>query len=100
MDRNDLEPEIGLHKISEGCNYCFAKIITKCLEGMGLEKYTNSFELTLHNNVLEIPYSWKKPKIEPVGTDYLIAKISFSEPISSKGRYTFLVILLLQSNNP
>jgi len=30
---------------------------------MGLEKYQNGFSLTCHNNELEQPYSWKKPRM-------------------------------------
>jgi len=33
------------------------------LKAMGLEKYNNGFELTLHPDVLQEPYSWKKPKM-------------------------------------
>lgn len=30
---------------------------------MGSEKYKNNFKLTIHPDTLEIPYTWKKPKI-------------------------------------
>ena len=30
---------------------------------MGLEKYCNGFELAMHEDALEIPFSWKKPKL-------------------------------------
>src|SRR6478752_2801091 len=30
---------------------------------MGIEKYSNGFKLTLHEDALNIPYSWKTPKI-------------------------------------
>lgn len=30
---------------------------------MGIDKYVNGFELALHENALDIPYSWKVPKI-------------------------------------
>jgi protein gp37 len=30
---------------------------------MGMDKYKNGFELTLHEDALKIPYSWKQPKI-------------------------------------
>jgi protein gp37 len=30
---------------------------------MGLGKYSNGFELALHEGALELPYSWKKPKL-------------------------------------
>jgi len=37
--------------------------MTRRLKGMGLEKYRNGFDLTLHENALCIPYFWKKPKL-------------------------------------
>jgi protein gp37 len=33
------------------------------LEAMGQEKYANGFELTLHEEVLEQPFKWKKPQM-------------------------------------
>jgi protein gp37 len=33
------------------------------LHAMGVEKYTNGFELTIHEDALNIPYTWKSPKI-------------------------------------
>lgn len=42
-------PTTGCTKITEGCKYCYAEIMTRRLKGMGLEKYSNSFKLTFHN---------------------------------------------------
>ena len=33
------------------------------LKAMGIEKYKDGFELRLHENALNVPYEWKKPKI-------------------------------------
>jgi len=33
------------------------------LQAMGVEKYRNNFELTIHEDELNTPYTWKKPKI-------------------------------------
>jgi protein gp37 len=33
------------------------------LKAMGLEKYRNGFRLTLHRDALQLPYSWKHPKL-------------------------------------
>jgi protein gp37 len=30
---------------------------------MGIEKYLNNFKITLHPETLDIPYTWKKPKV-------------------------------------
>jgi protein gp37 len=56
-------PSTGCTKISEGCKYCYAEIMAKRLKGMGHDKYRNGFKLTLHENTLKIPYSWKKSKL-------------------------------------
>lgn len=56
-------PITGCTKISSGCKFCYAEIMTKRLKGMGHAKYSNGFDLTLHENALEIPYTWKKSKV-------------------------------------
>jgi protein gp37 len=56
-------PTTGCTKLSPGCKYCYAEIMARRLKGMGLGKYSNGFELALHEGVLELPYSWKKPKL-------------------------------------
>ena len=56
-------PVTGCTKISSGCKYCYAEIMTRRLKGMGLEKYSNGFDLTIHEDALTIPYSWKKAKV-------------------------------------
>jgi protein gp37 len=33
------------------------------LQAMGIEKYKDGFELRLHEDALQIPYEWKKPKV-------------------------------------
>lgn len=56
-------PTTGCSKISQGCKYCYAEVMAKRLQAMGLEKYKNGFDLTIHPETLGIPYKWKKPKI-------------------------------------
>jgi len=56
-------PTTGCNKISAGCKFCYAEVMTRRLEAMGLDKYKNGFKLTLHEDSLMIPYDWKKPKI-------------------------------------
>jgi protein gp37 len=56
-------PTTGCTKLSPGCKYCYAEIMARRLKGMGLGKYSNGFELALHEGALELPYSWKKPKL-------------------------------------
>lgn len=56
-------PTTGCNKISQGCKFCYAEVMARRLKAMGLEKYRNGFELTLHEDALKIPYTWKQPKI-------------------------------------
>lgn len=56
-------PTTGCNKVSQGCKFCYAEVMARRLKAMGLEKYRNGFELTLHENALKIPYTWKQPKI-------------------------------------
>lgn len=56
-------PTTGCNKISAGCKFCYAEVLSKRLHAMGQHKYRNVFKLTLHPQTLDIPYSWTKPKI-------------------------------------
>ncbi|MCU0421643.1 MAG: phage Gp37/Gp68 family protein [Bacteroidia bacterium] len=54
-------PTTGCDKVSAGCKFCYAEIMSARLKAMGQEKYANGFDLTLHENALDAPYKWKKP---------------------------------------
>jgi protein gp37 len=56
-------PVTGCNKISAGCKFCYAEVMSKRLKAMGVEKYSNAFKLTLHESDLNIPFEWKNPKI-------------------------------------
>lgn len=56
-------PTTGCSKISIGCQNCYAEKMALRLKAMGLKKYKNGFNLTLHPESLNIPYTWKKNKI-------------------------------------
>jgi protein gp37 len=56
-------PTTGCSKISAGCVHCYAEIMTRRLQAMGVKKYKNGFQLAWHPNELLIPYSWKKPRM-------------------------------------
>lgn len=56
-------PVTGCTKISSGCKHCYAEVMARRLKAMGQEKYKNGFRLTLHPDVLDEPYSWKKGKM-------------------------------------
>ena len=56
-------PTTGCDKISAGCKYCYAEVMTRRLMAMGIEKYSEGFKIRTHVDSLNIPYSWKKPKV-------------------------------------
>ncbi|MEO6668704.1 MAG: phage Gp37/Gp68 family protein [Ferruginibacter sp.] len=56
-------PTTGCNKISAGCKYCYAEVMTRRLEAMGIEKYKDGFKVRIHDDSLQTPYSWKKPKV-------------------------------------
>ena len=56
-------PTTGCDKISAGCKYCYAEVMARRLQAMGIEKYRDGFELRLHEDSLMTPYEWKKPKV-------------------------------------
>lgn len=56
-------PTTGCDKISQGCKFCYAEIMSKRLQAMGVEKYRDNFKVRLHPEALKIPYSWKKSKV-------------------------------------
>ena len=56
-------PITGCTKISSGCKNCYAEVMTRRLQAMGQQKYLNGFNLTLHPETLNEPYTWKKPRV-------------------------------------
>ena len=54
-------PITGCTKKSSGCAHCYAEVMARRLKAMGLDKYRNGFELTLHEDDLVEPLQWKKP---------------------------------------
>ncbi|HYG15120.1 MAG TPA: phage Gp37/Gp68 family protein [Bacteroidia bacterium] len=55
-------PTTGCDKISAGCKYCYAEVMTRRLQAMGVDKYEKGFDIAIHPDTLQIPYQWKKPK--------------------------------------
>lgn len=56
-------PTTGCTKISAGCKYCYAEVMAIRLQAMGVEKYREGFELRIHEDSLNIPYTWNRSKI-------------------------------------
>jgi protein gp37 len=55
-------PTTGCTKLSAGCQNCYAFSMAIRLKAMGIEKYANGFNLTLHPKVLNEPQLWKRPR--------------------------------------
>lgn len=56
-------PTTGCDKVTSGCKFCYAEVMTRRLKAMGVGKYDKGFEIRWHESELEIPYSWKKPRV-------------------------------------
>ena len=54
-------PVTGCTKVSTGCAHCYAEIMARRLQAMGVAKYTNGFALTTHEDALDEPLRWKQP---------------------------------------
>lgn len=56
-------PTTGCDKVSAGCKYCYAEVMTRRLHAMGIEKYKDGFKIRVHEDALHIPYTWKHSKV-------------------------------------
>lgn len=56
-------PVTGCNPVSPGCEHCYAERMARRLQAMGVPKYRNGFNVTLHPQELEAPLRWKKPQI-------------------------------------
>ena len=78
-DRSPIEwteatwnPTTGCDRTSPGCDNCYALALSRRLKAMGSSKYQNDgsprtsgpgFALTLHPDALEVPHSWRSPRV-------------------------------------
>lgn len=56
-------PTTGCSKVSPGCTNCYAEIMSRRLQAMGVEKYKDNFKVRIHPNTLRIPYTWRGSRI-------------------------------------
>ncbi|MFR8760261.1 MAG: DUF5131 family protein [Negativibacillus sp.] len=56
-------PITGCSKCSAGCTHCYAESFAKRLQAMGNARYKNGFDVTIHFDLFQKPFSWKKPKL-------------------------------------
>ena len=56
-------PVTGCTKVSQGCKHCYAERMSARLHLMGSARYRNGFAVTLHEDLLEAPRRWSKPRL-------------------------------------
>ena len=56
-------PVTGCTKVSAGCKNCYAERLAQRLQAMGNLRYRNGFDLTLHDDVVDLPKSWRIPRM-------------------------------------
>lgn len=55
-------PVVGCSKVSAGCKNCYAERLALRLQAMGNFRYRNGFQVTLHEDVIELPKKWREPR--------------------------------------
>lgn len=55
-------PVTGCDKVSSGCKFCYAERMAARLKAMGQPNYRNGFKLTLHEHMIGLPLTWRKPQ--------------------------------------
>lgn len=56
-------PVTGCTKVSQGCKNCYAERMARRLKAMGVERYRNQFDLTMHHDLIDQPRRWSKPRL-------------------------------------
>lgn len=54
-------PVTGCTKISPGCKNCYAERMAARLQAMGQPRYSRGFQVTLQDDLIDLPLSWKSP---------------------------------------
>jgi protein gp37 len=55
-------PVTGCTKISPGCKHCYAERLAVRLRAMGNPRYRDGFAVTLHEDQLDLPLRWRRPR--------------------------------------
>jgi protein gp37 len=102
-------PTTGCDRVSRGCDNCYALTLAKRLKAMGQPRYQRDgdprtsgpgFGLTLHPDSLELPLTWKRPRLVFVNSmsDLFHAQVPTSfvrqvfEVIAATPQHTYQVI--------
>jgi len=60
MTRN---PVTGCTKVSEGCRHCYAERMALRLCATGNRRYANRFEVTLHDDLVDLRRTLRQPRL-------------------------------------
>lgn len=93
-------PVTGCTKVSQGCKFCYAERMAKRLKAMGAKRYRNGFNLTLQEDLIDLPSKIKKPQVifvnsmsdpfhKDVPTDYIRRVF---ESMQNAPQHTFQVL--------
>lgn len=93
-------PVTGCTKISQGCKHCYAERMAKRLHAMGSDRYRNGFRVTLHHDLIDLPKTWKRPRLVFVNSmsdlfhDYVPAEFirAVFETMRDSPQHTFQVL--------
>ncbi|WP_194821570.1 DUF5131 family protein [Micromonospora sp. S-DT3-3-22] len=102
-------PTTGCDRVSRGCDNCYALTLAKRLKAMGQPRYQRDgdprtsgpgFGLTLHPDSLELPLTWKRPRLVFVNSmsDLFHAQVPTSfvrqvfEVIAATPQHTYQVL--------
>lgn len=56
-------PVTGCTKVSPGCDNCYGSRMAHRLQIMGAARYSDGFQLRVHEDALAIPHLWNTPRI-------------------------------------
>jgi len=56
-------PVTGCTQVSAGCKNCYAKRMAARLQAMGVERYKDGFSVRIHEDLVDLPKQWKKPRV-------------------------------------
>jgi len=56
-------PVTGCSKVSPGCKHCYAERMARRLKAMGHPNYREGFKVCIHEHMLDLPLSWRKPQM-------------------------------------
>jgi protein gp37 len=93
-------PVTGCTKISQGCKHCYAERMAGRLKLMGSPRYKDGFKVTLHEDLIDAPARWSKPRMifvnsmsdlfhEQVPEDFIVKVF---ETMAKCSQHTFQVL--------